>query len=44
MKRISHATSLYCTARTGLLNAARKVTEKSTLGYIDTTMATSMSG
>jgi len=40
VKRISLATSLYRAAMTGLLNAAREVKEKGTLGYIDTTMAT----
>jgi 2-methylisocitrate lyase-like PEP mutase family enzyme len=40
VKRISLATSLYRAAMTGLLNAAREVEEKGTLGYVDTTMAT----
>jgi len=40
IKRISLATSLYRTAMTGLLIAAREVTAKGTLGYIDTTIAT----
>lgn len=40
VKRISLATSLYRAAMTGLLNAAREVKEKGTLGYVDTTMAT----
>ena len=40
VKRISLATSLYRAAMTGLLNAAREVKEKGTLGYIDTTMLT----
>lgn len=40
VKRISLATSLYRAAMTGLLNAAREVKEKGTLGYIDTTVAT----
>ncbi len=40
VKRISLATSLYRAAMTGLLNAAREVQEKGTLGYVDTTMAT----
>jgi 2-methylisocitrate lyase-like PEP mutase family enzyme len=40
VKRISLATSLYRAAMTGLLNAAREVKDKGTLGYIDTTMAT----
>ena len=39
MKRISLATSLYRAAMTGLLNAAREVKEKGTLGYVDTTDA-----
>jgi 2-methylisocitrate lyase-like PEP mutase family enzyme len=38
VKRISLATSLYRAAMTGLLNAAREVTEKGTLGYIDALM------
>jgi 2-methylisocitrate lyase-like PEP mutase family enzyme len=40
VKRISLATSLYRAAMTGLLNAAREVKEKGTLGYVDTSMAT----
>ena len=40
VKRISLATSLYRAAMTGLLNAAREVKEKGTLGYIDTGMPT----
>ncbi|MGA9013839.1 MAG: isocitrate lyase/phosphoenolpyruvate mutase family protein [Acetobacteraceae bacterium] len=40
VKRISLATSLYRAAMTGLLNAAREVKDKGTLGYVDTTMAT----
>jgi len=40
VKRVSLATSLYRAAMTGLLNAAREVKEKGTLGYIDMTMAT----
>ena len=36
VKRISLATSLYRAAMTGLLNAAREVKEKGTLGYVDT--------
>ena len=40
VKRISLATSLYRAAMTGLLNAAREVKEKGTLGYIDTTLPT----
>ena len=40
VKRISLATSLYRAAMTGLLNAAREVKEKGTLGYTDTTMPT----
>ena len=40
VKRVSLATSLYRAAMTGLLNAAREVKEKGTLGYVDTTMAT----
>lgn len=40
VKRVSLATSLYRAAMTGLLNAAREVKEKGTLGYVDTTMPT----
>jgi 2-methylisocitrate lyase-like PEP mutase family enzyme len=40
VKRISLATSLYRTAMTGLLNAAREVKEKGTFGYLDTTVTT----
>src|SRR6202040_678337 len=40
VKRISLATSLYRAAMTGLLNAAREVKDKGTLGYVDTSMAT----
>jgi 2-methylisocitrate lyase-like PEP mutase family enzyme len=40
VKRISLATSLYRAAMTGLLNAAREVKEKGTLGYVDASMAT----
>jgi 2-methylisocitrate lyase-like PEP mutase family enzyme len=40
VKRISLATSLYRAAMTGLLNAAREVKEKGTLGYIDSGMPT----
>jgi 2-methylisocitrate lyase-like PEP mutase family enzyme len=40
VKRVSLATSLYRAAMTGLLNAAREVKERGTLGYVDTTMAT----
>ena len=38
VKRISLATSLYRAAMTGLLNAAREVKEKGTLGYVDTSI------
>jgi 2-methylisocitrate lyase-like PEP mutase family enzyme len=40
VKRISLATSLYRAAMSGLLNAAREVKERGTLGYVETTMAT----
>jgi 2-methylisocitrate lyase-like PEP mutase family enzyme len=40
VKRISLATSLYRAAMTGLLDAAREVKEKGTLGYVDASMAT----
>lgn len=40
VKRISLATSLYRAAMTGLLNAAREVKQKGTLGYVDTTLPT----
>ena len=40
VKRISLATSLYRAAMTGLLNAAREVKDKGSLGYVETTMAT----
>jgi 2-methylisocitrate lyase-like PEP mutase family enzyme len=40
VKRVSLATSLYRAAMSGLLNAAREVKERGTLGYVDTTMAT----
>ena len=39
VKRISLATSLYRAAMTGLLDAAREVKEKGTLGYVDTSDA-----
>jgi 2-methylisocitrate lyase-like PEP mutase family enzyme len=38
--RISLATSLYRAAMTGLLNAAREVTEQGTFGYLDGTIPT----
>lgn len=38
--RVSLATSLYRAAMTGLVNAAREVKEKGTLGYVETTMPT----
>jgi 2-methylisocitrate lyase-like PEP mutase family enzyme len=40
VRRISLATSLYRAAMSGLVNAAREVKDRGTLGYIDTTMAT----
>ncbi len=40
VKRISLATSLYRVAMTGLLDAAREVKDKGTLGYVDTTIST----
>jgi 2-methylisocitrate lyase-like PEP mutase family enzyme len=40
VKRISLATSLYRAAMAGLLNAAREVKERGTLGYVDSAMAT----
>ncbi len=40
VKRVSLATSLYRAAMTGLLDAAREVKEKGSLGYVDTTMPT----
>jgi 2-methylisocitrate lyase-like PEP mutase family enzyme len=40
VKRVSLATSLYRVAMTALLNAAREVKEKGTLGYVDTIMST----
>jgi 2-methylisocitrate lyase-like PEP mutase family enzyme len=40
VKRVSLATSLYRAAMTGLLDAAREVKEKGTLGYVDRTMPT----
>ena len=40
VKRVSLATSLYRAAMTGLVNAAREVKEKGTLGYVDATMPT----
>jgi 2-methylisocitrate lyase-like PEP mutase family enzyme len=40
VKRISLATSLYRAAMTGLVNAAREVTESGTFGYLDETLAT----
>jgi 2-methylisocitrate lyase-like PEP mutase family enzyme len=40
VKRISLATSLYRAAMSGLLNAAREVKERGTLGYVDTSVPT----
>ncbi len=40
VKRISLATSLYRAAMTGLVNAAREVKERGTLGYVDSGIAT----
>jgi 2-methylisocitrate lyase-like PEP mutase family enzyme len=40
VKRISLATSLYRTAMTGLLDAAREVKDKGTFGYLDRALAT----
>ena len=40
VRRISLATSLYRAAMTGLLNAAREVSDHGTFGYIDNTIAT----
>jgi 2-methylisocitrate lyase-like PEP mutase family enzyme len=40
IKRISLATSLYRTAMTGLLDAAREVKDKGTFGYLERTIAT----
>jgi 2-methylisocitrate lyase-like PEP mutase family enzyme len=40
VKRISLATSLYRAAMSGLVDAAREVTDRGTFGYVDTTMAT----
>jgi 2-methylisocitrate lyase-like PEP mutase family enzyme len=35
VKRISLATSLYRTAMSGLIDAAREVADKGTFGYVD---------
>ncbi|MGH7356723.1 MAG: isocitrate lyase/PEP mutase family protein [Candidatus Rokuibacteriota bacterium] len=40
VRRISLATSLYRTAMTGLLEAAREVKDKGTFGYLERTVAT----
>jgi len=40
VKRISLATSLYRAAMTGLLDAAREVKDKGTLGYLDRAVST----
>jgi len=40
VKRVSLATSLYRAAMTGLVNAAKEVTETGTFGYLDSTLAT----
>ena len=40
VKRISLATSLYRAAMSGLVNAARKVKEQGTFGYVEATIAT----
>ena len=40
VKRISLATSLYRAAMSGLLDAAREVKERGTLGYVDTAVPT----
>ena len=40
VKRISLATSLYRAAMSGLLDAAREVKERGTLGYVDTSVPT----
>lgn len=40
VRRISLATSLYRAAMTGLVAAAREVTEHGTFGYLDETLAT----
>jgi 2-methylisocitrate lyase-like PEP mutase family enzyme len=40
VKRISLATSLYHAAMSGLLDAAREVKERGTLGYVDTSVPT----
>ena len=40
VRRISLATSLYRSAMSGLLNAAREVKDKGTFGYLDSSLAT----
>jgi 2-methylisocitrate lyase-like PEP mutase family enzyme len=40
VKRVSLATSLYRAAMSGLLDAAREVKERGTLGYVDTSVPT----
>jgi 2-methylisocitrate lyase-like PEP mutase family enzyme len=40
VRRISLATSLYRAAMSGLLDAAREVKERGTLGYVDTSVPT----
>jgi 2-methylisocitrate lyase-like PEP mutase family enzyme len=40
VKRVSLATSLYRAAMTGLVNAAKEVSERGTFGYLDGTLAT----
>ncbi len=40
VRRISLASSLYCAAMTGMLNAAREVKDKGIFGYLDLALAT----
>ena len=40
VKRVSLATSLYRAAMTGLVNAAKEVSESGTFGYLDDSLAT----
>jgi hypothetical protein len=40
VKRISLATSLYRSAMSGLLEAAREVKDKGTFGYLDRSLTT----
>jgi 2-methylisocitrate lyase-like PEP mutase family enzyme len=42
VRRISVATSLYRAAMSGLVNAAKELTEKGTFGYVDASLGTAV--